>query len=102
MPVGKIRTTDSPTGKVRTTDNPIGQIKTTDNPIGLIRTTDSPIGKIGHSGILIAESLAKSFAGKGYLIGMLALTYSKVQTRGVVSAVFQSEDRPIVNIRTTD
>lgn len=102
MPNARVRTTDSPTGRLRTTDSPTGAIRTTDNPTGLIRTTDSPTGFAKYSGILASEIVALNFAGKGYLIGMLALTYSKVQTRGALSTTFKSDDIPIGRIRTTD
>ena len=81
---------------------PVGKIRTTDSPVGRIRTTDSPIGYGRYSGISVAEIAASNFAGAGYLIGMLALTYSKVQIKAATPAIFKSDDIPIVRIRNTD
>ena len=74
-----------------------------ENPsINEIRTTDIPTFRARYSGILLAAVPAVNFAGAGYLIGMLALTYSKVQTIPAVPAVFKSDEVPNVRIRTTD
>ena len=81
---------------------PIGRIRTTDSPVGRIRTTDSPTGYGRYSGILSAAVAGTDFAGKGFLIGMLALTYSKVQNIGGVAIIYKSDDIPVVRIRTTD
>ena len=67
-----------------------------DAPTIKVRNVDLPIVRVGYSGLL---SQTQSFAGAGYLIGMLALTYSGAQK---IPATFKSEDIPVVGIRTTD
>ena len=81
---------------------PKGSIRTTDSPVGRIRTTDSPTGYGRYSGILSAAVAGTDFAGKGYLIGMLALTYSKIQNKGAVAVIYKSDDIPIGRIRNVD
>ena len=74
----------------------------TDVPTAMLRNIDIPTAKSRYSGILTNEIASKSFAGKGYLIGMLALTYIKAQNTGDSPAIFKSNDVPTARIRITD
>ena len=80
---------------------PIANIRN-DAPTAKVRNVDLPLVRSRYSGVLTAGTAASSFAGKGYLIGMLALTYSKIQTTPATSATFKSDDIPLVRIRNTD
>lgn len=77
-----------------------------DVPTIRVRNTDMPSVRTRYSGILSTTpgSSGTNFAGKGYLIGMLGLTYSKVQNIGFIasSTVFKSDDVPTVRVRNTD
>mgnify|MGYP001601651058 CR=1 FL=1 len=73
-----------------------------DAPTINVRNTDVPKVKIRYSGVLTAAIPGTTFGGKGYLIGMLGLTYIKSYTIGSTPASFKSDDIPTVNIRNTD
>ena len=74
-----------------------------DAPTSRVRSSDMPNFRTSKgSNVLIPAIDAVSFAGKGYLMGMLALTYNKIQTIPAVPAVFKSDDIPVVRIRNTD
>jgi hypothetical protein len=80
---------------------PIATIRN-DAPAIKVRNVDVPNVRSRFSTILSAGSLAANFAGAGYLIGMLGLTYSKVQTVPATPASFKSDDILVVRIRNTD
>ena len=73
-----------------------------DAPTAKVRDVDLPIARSRYSGFLSAATPAKSFAGAGHLMGMLALTYNKAQTVPSIPATFKSDEVPVVNIRNTD
>ena len=75
-----------------------------DAPTQKVRTTDAPILRTRYSnfGILTSAIPSFTFAGPGYLIGMLGLTYTKIQTIPAIPATYRSDDIPRVNIRNTD
>ena len=75
-----------------------------DAPTSKVRNTDAPILRTRYSntGVLSPAVPAQMFAGPGYLIGMLGLTYTKVQTVLGIPAMFRSDDVPTANIRNTD
>ena len=73
-----------------------------DSPIQKTRTTDVPTLRSKFSALLVPGVAARNFAGPGYLIGMLGLTYRRVQTVLAIPAMFKSDEVPRVNIKTTD
>lgn len=75
-----------------------------DAPTSRVRNTDAPILRTRYSnfGVLVPAVAAINFAGPGYLIGVLGLTYTRTQTTPEIPAVFRSDDIPIVSIRNTD
>ena len=74
-----------------------------DAPTIKVRNTDTPsVRSANFSGVLSQMVSGRDFAGKGYLIGMLALTYSKIQNAGGSPAIFKSDDIPRVRINNTD
>lgn len=73
-----------------------------DAPTSRVRNTDMPTIRAGHSALMTPAVPGTSFAGQGYLIGMLGLTYTKVQNFGSTPAMFYSDDIPHVRVRNTD
>ena len=73
-----------------------------DAPTQKARSTDIPVFRSKFSAVLSAGIPAINFAGKGYLMGMLGLTYTKVQTIPSVPGTYKSDEVPTVNIKTTD
>lgn len=73
-----------------------------DAPTMRVRNTDLPRVRSRYSGVLSESTAGTSFGGKGFLMGILALTYSKIQVIGASSIVYKSDDVPIVKIRNTD
>ena len=75
-----------------------------DAPTSRVRSTDAPTLRTRYSnfGVLTPAVAAINFAGPGYLIGMLGLTYTRVQTVPGTPAMFRSDDVPTANIRSTD
>ena len=75
----------------------------TNIPTVRVRNVDVPkLRAVGSPGVLVPAQGAMSFSGPGYLMGMLALTYTKIQTRQEVPAIFRSDYVPFARIRTTD
>ena len=73
-----------------------------DAPIQKARSTDIPVFRSKFSAVLTQATPAINFAGPGYLIGMLGLTYTRIQTVPMVPGTYKSDEVPTVNIKTTD
>lgn len=74
-----------------------------DAPTAKVRNVDVPsVRSRPGADVLSAGADAISFAGAGFLMGMLALTYSEEQEVAAIPATFRSDDVPIARIRNTD
>lgn len=73
-----------------------------DSPTLRVRNTDVPTVGVRYSSFMSPADPGMVFAGPGYLIGMLGMTYTKIQSFGSTPAMFNSDDIPRVRIRNTD